>query len=90
MPRPLGSRQLESLITLARPGSVMLTPDAVERSLLALGLLSQPEGRPGTMRITPAGLRRLADELEAGRVDAVLAEQNRRWIERQEQRRGKG
>lgn len=85
--RPLGTRQLELLMLMSLCGSVVTARDATVRKLLGRGLLT--ERSAGGLRITPAGLRTLADELEAGRVDAVLAEQQRRWVERQEQRQGK-
>lgn len=70
----LGRRQLELLALLGSPGRVMLTPRGrAGESLLTRGLVrGWPEpGNDGT-RINPAGLRALADALEAGRLDAIL------------------
>ncbi|WCS27833.1 hypothetical protein LOK46_13715 [Methylobacterium sp. NMS14P] len=84
-PRPragrLGQKQLESLLSVASPTMLMLTPGKVERGLVAAGLLvERPKfgpalpGKPlcGAVGISAAGLRRLADEIDAGRVQNAL------------------
>lgn len=72
MSRPLGKRQLDRLIGLACPGLVQVVGDAVSDSLVRRGYLkAKPNG--SFARITPAGLRRLADELEAGRIKDPVA-----------------
>lgn len=76
----LGKHQLRLLITLASPGTRMVVADAVSASLERVGLVkahspaapAKPPAKAipaGMVGITPAGLRRLADELEAGRLD---------------------
>lgn len=62
MPRPLGSRQREVLAALCNIGARFVTEDPVITSLRARGLLDDMH------RITPAGLRQLADEIESGRL----------------------
>lgn len=71
----LGSRQLDSLIGLARPTVSMIVPGAVEASLIKRGLLKANKSKRGGFsfaRITPAGLRALADAMEAGRFEDPL------------------
>lgn len=61
----IGRQQLRLLMLLGSPGNVLVTPaDRVAKALIRRGLLAEGEG----VAITPAGLRALADELEAGRV----------------------
>lgn len=68
--RFLGAKQLELLLFLAKPGSILMTPaDRVVLSLERRGLL-KPYKRVdgcGTV-ITPNGMRALADAYEAGRL----------------------
>lgn len=70
MPKRLpGRAQLASLCRL--PVNVVgLTPFATERSLIRSGLLRQDEN--GAYCITPAGLRALADALDAGKIEDGL------------------
>jgi hypothetical protein len=65
--RPLGKEQLRLLSVLASPGVCMPAPCRVAESLKRRGLLRSTEGGGGAV-IAPAGLRALADALEAGRV----------------------
>ena len=65
----LGINQTRILMMLASPTMGMMTPDAVSRRLVEIGLLKD-EG--GLIRIAPAGLRALADEMESGRVEAAI------------------
>lgn len=68
----IGARQLELLFTMASPAMVLLTPRAEARSLARHGLL-QPYGSTGeALRISPAGLRTLADALEHGALDRFM------------------
>ena len=67
----LGDQQIRLLIVLATPDRGLLTPDKVSASLVRRGLLA--EDKPGGCSvITPAGLRALADAMEAGRVKHCL------------------
>lgn len=63
----LGSRQRNLLAALARPSLFLVVGDKVARSLSDRGLLA-PHGNDSLYAITPAGLRCLADELDAGRI----------------------
>lgn len=69
--RPLGKYQTRLLVVLGSPTRAMVVPDATAKSLVARGLLREREP-DGMVCITPAGLRALADEMEAGRVDDAL------------------
>lgn len=69
MPRPLTSNQISVLFGLA--GSrVLITPDRTSRRLAELGLLRSNDR--GVCCIAPAGLRALADAIEAGRQQDAL------------------
>ena len=65
----IGSNQLNRLILLGSPTRAFLVPDEVSRSLIKRGLVSDESG---LIRITPAGLRALADEMDAGRVETAI------------------
>lgn len=69
--RPLGKNQLERLLGLANPSSLLVVGDAVSESLVKRGLLAPKfEDKPDAWhRITPAGMRSLADAFEAGLLD---------------------
>jgi hypothetical protein len=67
----IGKDQLQMLVMLGSPTRSLITPGKSERGLVAKGLLRQDNG--GACCITPAGLRVLADEMEAGRVTDALA-----------------
>jgi len=68
--RPLGTQQRKLLLALASPAMLQLTPPcAVTRSLIRRGLLTEVHGGA---RITPAGMRAVADEYEAGRLDGFM------------------
>lgn len=65
----IGSKQLDMLITLGNPLTYLIGGgDYLTRRMIVRGLLHERE--PGCIAITPYGLRRLADELEAGKVQA--------------------
>jgi hypothetical protein len=66
----IGKDQLKMLVMLGTPTRSLITPGKSERGMIAKGLLRQDDG--GACCITPAGLRVLADEIEAGRVDDAL------------------
>lgn len=66
----LGQKQLETLAALGSPGMAMVVPDKVTLSLVKHGLLRVTESNSFAC-ITPAGLRRLADELEAGHIEGA-------------------
>lgn len=72
--RPLGKLQLERLLGLASPSMLMVVGDAISKSLVRRGLLrpnfrNKPEA---WHRITPAGMRVLADAYEAGRLKQFM------------------
>lgn len=67
---PLGSRQIERLVTLACPAWLLVTPLRRDQALVRRGLLRADDG--GRLCITPAGLRALADAMEAGRVQDAI------------------
>ncbi len=67
----IGSRQLELLIAAASPCALLLTTDKVSAALVRRGFFREREPG-GACCISPAGLRVLADEMEAGRVDDAL------------------
>ena len=67
----IGQQQLRLLIMTASPTRILLTTDKVSDSLVRRGLLRETD-RSKACCITPAGLRALADEMEAGRVDDAL------------------
>ena len=75
----LGINQTRMLLMLASPATALVTPDAVSRRLIKRGLLAD-EG--SAIRITPAGLRALADEMEAGRVETAIEAMKRDAKER--------
>lgn len=66
--RPLGREQLVILTQLGSPGRVMIADDKdrAVRGLLRRGLL-EFDGE-SAVRVTSRGLRRLADELDAGNL----------------------
>jgi hypothetical protein len=66
----LGKNQRERLTALGCPTTAQVVGCAVTRSLAKRGLL-RSDG-DGFFCITPAGLRWLADELEAGRIEGAL------------------
>ena len=68
----IGKNQLFVLITLASPTMLLLTPGKAEASMVKRGLLREREPG-GPLAITAAGLRTLADEMDAGRVDDAMA-----------------
>jgi hypothetical protein len=72
--RPLGKRQRELLLTLASPSRVMIVGDALTASLVRRGLLAARDNGDWC-RITPAGMRALADEYEAGRLDEFFTKE---------------
>lgn len=63
----LGPKQLALLHMLAGPGTALVVADKLSHSLCARGL-AQTMVVGGCVRITPAGLRALADAAEAGRI----------------------
>lgn len=68
----LGLNQLDLLAKLGSPLTMLIVGDALSDSLLARGLVRQDRKRRGIV-ISPAGLRALADALEAGRLADVAA-----------------
>ncbi len=72
--RPLGKLQLERLMSLASPSMLMVVGDKVSKSLVARGLLKPKfEDSPDAWhRITPAGMRVLADAYETGQLDQFM------------------
>jgi hypothetical protein len=70
----LGKLQLERLMGLASPSMLMVVGDKVSASLVARGLLKPHYvDRPDAWhRITPAGMRALADAYESGQLDQFM------------------
>ena len=68
--RRVGKRQMEWLILLSCVDRVALTSDKASQALVQRGLLRTDNA--GTC-ITAAGLRVLADEMDAGRMQDALA-----------------
>lgn len=68
----LGRRQLDRLAGMAHIGAALIVPDDISRALCRRGLLQATGDLPKTegsmIVITPAGLRALADAMEAGLV----------------------
>lgn len=70
MPRPLGRKQIELMRGLASPGMFLVIGNPVVESLCRRGFAKCHDPERGAMyQITPAGMRHLADEWEAGRID---------------------
>jgi hypothetical protein len=68
--RPISDEQLWTLIILATPTMVLLGGSGrSDRALIKRGFLHDGDGG---ITIGPAGLRRLADEMEKGRVATVM------------------
>lgn len=67
MTRPLGCRQRYLLRLMVDPNRFLIYGNRVADSLARRGLV-KPHGRDGRSgyQITPAGLRHVADEMEAG------------------------
>jgi hypothetical protein len=72
--RPLGKLQLERLMGLASPSCLMVVGDKISKSLVARGLLRPnfPDDPDAWHRITPAGMRVLADAYEAGQLQKFM------------------
>lgn len=69
----LGKQQMCLLCGLGSPGTALVVPDKLSNGLVARGLLRNTHPTmSGMQRITPAGLRQLADDLEAGRLDQFI------------------
>lgn len=73
--RPLGKNQLERLLGLASPSCLLIVADdRVARSLMERGLTAPffPDNADAWHRITPAGMRLLADAYEAGQLQQFM------------------
>jgi hypothetical protein len=72
--RPLGKLQLERLMGLASPSCLMVVGDKVSKSLVTRGLLKPyfADNPEAWHRITPAGMRLLADAFEDGKLDQFM------------------
>lgn len=68
----LGSNQLQVLVALGSPTMTLLVPGPECASMVKGGLLRRHRGTDGAVCITAAGLRKLADEMDAGRVTDAL------------------
>lgn len=73
--RPLGKHQLHLLGGLARPGTALVIADKLSRSLCKRQLAKE-WGEDSYVCITPAGLRALADEADAGRLSLKPPDNN--------------
>lgn len=67
----IGKNQLRTLVVLGSPTMSLVVPGPAERAMVKKGLLKTSD-TGGCACITPLGLRALADEMEAGRVDDAL------------------
>jgi hypothetical protein len=72
----LGKNQLQRLLGLASPSSLLVVGDKLSATLVRRGLLKPKDGtdRNAWLQITQAGMRVLADAFEAG-----LLEQFFKW-----------
>ncbi len=72
--RPLGKNQLERLLGLASPSMMLVVGDNLSGSLVKRGLLAPrfPADPGAWHRITPAGMRALADAYEAGQLEQFM------------------
>lgn len=82
----ISSNQLELLILCGAPDRVLLSPSKTADALVRRGLLE----RDGGYTITPAGLRALAAEMEAGRVKSGLHRLRKQRAETEERLRRSG
>lgn len=69
----LGKRQLKLLAGMGSPFSWLIVGDRLSDSLAKRGLLKpRSDGSYSFFRITPAGLRTLADALERGELEQFV------------------
>lgn len=68
----LGKHQLRMLMVMGSPTMRLITPNETSRALAKRGLITDRDG--GAFRITAAGLRALADEMDAGRIASTLTD----------------
>jgi hypothetical protein len=75
----IGPKLVETLACIGSPHMILVTPKKRDQRLVELGLAKHPAEGSESLCITPAGLRLLADEIEAGRLPdgAALAAQRR-------------
>lgn len=69
--RPLGSRQISALLRLASPEMVQIVPDRITRSLVKRGDV-ELLANDAWARITPQGLRSLAELHERRKLDEFI------------------
>jgi hypothetical protein len=68
----LGKNQLKLLMAMGSPSMLLMTPCTGEaKSLERRGLVASYRGG-GATRITPAGMRALADAYEAGQLEQFM------------------
>lgn len=79
----VGKNQIRTLVMLGSPTMCLLVPCPDARAMVKRGLLRQREPGNGSVCISPLGLRVLADEMEAGRVDDAL-ERMRKDVEKRQ------
>lgn len=76
--RPITDEQVRTLLFMASPAGFAAGPKRDFAGLEKRGLVTAAELGRGVYRITAAGLRTLADEMDSGRVkrliDAIIAE----------------
>lgn len=74
MTKPLGKLQLECLMALASPSCMLIVGTSVSKSLVKRGLLKAnfADNPDAWHRMTPAGLRALADAYEAGQLEQFM------------------
>ena len=77
MTRPLGKHQRDALAAVADPTVAAISTGAVWRTLAKRGFVRPlASDQDSFFVITPAGLRTLADELEAGRIKQELSQRD--------------
>lgn len=74
MTRPLGKLQLERLLALASPSMLLVVGDEISAALIKRGFIKPRFRRSPEAfhRITPAGMRVLADAYEAGQLKQFM------------------
>jgi hypothetical protein len=76
--RPLGKNQIARLAAIAAPGTALIVGDDISQALIDRGLAAS-DGQPNVfVRITPKGLRHLADLADRGKVDLSIPKSSRR------------
>ncbi|MBY5657132.1 hypothetical protein [Rhizobium leguminosarum] len=81
-----GIRQLQTLRAVGTTAAIVV-PDSLTRRLCALGLMAS-EASGSFAHITPAGLRALADAVDAGRISLFVMPEKKAPVDKQRGNRG--